>query len=83
MVSFMHLQICCTLDLTSMALLVELLVFIPIAIPRVGDLGMKLSMFLSGRNLLNLLKRNLGDLTKNFMCLKILGFIVFHEQDCS
>lgn len=28
MVSFMHLQICCMLDLTSKALLVELLVFI-------------------------------------------------------
>jgi hypothetical protein len=62
MVSFMHLQICCTLDLTSKALLVELIVFIRIAIPRVGDLGTKLSIFLSGRNLLNLLKRNLGDL---------------------
>jgi len=58
----MHLQICCMLDLTSKALLVELIVFIRIAIPRVGDLGTKLSIFLSGGNLLNLLKRNLGDL---------------------
>jgi hypothetical protein len=64
MVSLMHLQICCMLDLTSKALLVELLVFIQIAIPKVGNLERKLSIFLSERKLLSLLKRNLGNLTK-------------------
>jgi len=32
--------------------------------PKIGDLKRKLSIFLSGRKLLNLLKRNLGNLTK-------------------
>jgi hypothetical protein len=68
------------LDLTSKALLVELLVFIRVAIPRVGDLEKKLSIFLSGRKLLSLFKRNFGNLTKNLMCFKTFGLIVFHEQ---
>ncbi len=70
MVSPMHFQIHCMLDLTSKALLVELLVFIQVAIPRVGDLEKKLSIFLNGKKLSSLLKRNLGNFTKNLMCFK-------------
>jgi hypothetical protein len=53
------------LDLTSKALLVELLVFIGIAIPKLGNFERKLLIFLSGRKLLSLLKRNPRNLTKN------------------